>query len=375
MPGPTSPAPGDLTTEVTSSTTTPPTSETVQVTALGVAIDVTNLSPEDAIGFKAAWSRCLAVGEHEAVGEVARVAGNYARANERITSRVTLRAIEHLAGELMMFHACGLADPSTGATVVFIAPSGTGKTTVARTLGKEWGYVSDETIAVRPDLSIISYPKPLSVKQADATTPKLQEGPDSFDLGATPAHPFLHRITLLNRLSEDTPVSFETVPLADAILELAPQLSALASMDRGLVQLCTMIQACGGAQKIHYSEAATIAGILPDLVNRQERTDASEWFPLELTVNEKDAVAGQGLRRTEIQDGVDIDGALFLLVNSKVLELGPLGALVWKLTESWISRETLLEQVVVEIGEHPAAAELLDAAIEELLSSGVLQAL
>src|SRR4051794_25180307 len=92
-------------------------SESVQVSALGVAIDVTHLSPEEAGELRTAWSRCLGTGEEASVGEVARVSGNYARANELITSRVTLKAIEHLAGELMMFHACGLADPNTGATV------------------------------------------------------------------------------------------------------------------------------------------------------------------------------------------------------------------------------------------------------------------
>ncbi|PYI37342.1 hypothetical protein CVS30_16145 [Arthrobacter psychrolactophilus] len=373
------PGPASLETPETTLEATVPTTDTalntVQIDAMGVALDVINLSDGEAAQFRQAWSRCLIEPAQTSVGVVTRPAGDFERANEYLTSTITLGAIEYLAGQFMMFHACGLSDPLTGATVAFIAPSGTGKTTVARTLGTDWGYVSDETITVHSDLSIISYPKPLSVKQPDPKSPKLQEGPDSFSLGATPPAPVLSKITLLNRRSESTPVSLEPVPLAAAVLELTPQLSALAKMDRGLVQLCTMIQDCGGVQKIIYSEAATIAGILPDLVKGNERTEASEWFPLELTVDEKDAITGQGLRRTEIQDGVEIDGAVFLLVNSKVLELGPLGALVWKLAESWISKETLLEQVVVEIGDHPAAAELLDVAIEELLSSGVLQAL
>ena len=34
-----------------------------------------------------------------------------------------------------MFHAGGLANLDTGATIAFVAPGGTGKTTLVRTLG------------------------------------------------------------------------------------------------------------------------------------------------------------------------------------------------------------------------------------------------
>lgn len=146
---------------------------TVQVLALGVPIDVAGLSSAEAAEFSAAWSRCLAAPGSQAAATVHRNPGDFARANESLTSAITLAAIDQLAGHRMMFHACGLADPVSGATIAFIAPSGTGKTTVARTLGPGLGYVSDETIAVDAELRIVPYPKPLSVKQPAAGVPKL----------------------------------------------------------------------------------------------------------------------------------------------------------------------------------------------------------
>ncbi|WP_449372155.1 hypothetical protein [Arthrobacter psychrolactophilus] len=230
MPGPDFPETGD-TSLYAAVPKTDPVTETVQINAMNVILDVKNLSVEEAAQFRVAWSRCLTETPKTAIGEVTRNPGDFDRANENLTSAITLRAIETLAGEFMMFHAYGLADPVTGATVTFIAPSGTWKTTVARTLGTQWGYVSDETITVRPDLSIVAYPKPLSVKQAEPQSPKLQEGPDSFGLGIAPSDPVLRRITLLGRSTNVTEVSLETVPLAEAILELTPQLSALSRIE------------------------------------------------------------------------------------------------------------------------------------------------
>jgi len=61
--------------------------------------------------------------------------------------------------------------------------------------------VSDETIA------------------EDAGLPKLQQSPDSFPLGPTPARPFLRAITLLSRHDGGGPVVLEPVPLVEAVLD------------------------------------------------------------------------------------------------------------------------------------------------------------
>src|SRR4051794_21543545 len=56
-----------------------------------------------------------------------------------LSSRVTLAAIEQQAGRLWMLHGAALADPQSGASVALVAPSGTGKSTASRTLGRRFG--------------------------------------------------------------------------------------------------------------------------------------------------------------------------------------------------------------------------------------------
>src|SRR5690242_6668193 len=68
-----------------------------------------------------------------------------------LSSALTLAVVERQAGRLWMLHAAALADPASGATVVLVAPSGTGKSTAARTLGRRWGYVTDETAGLAAD--------------------------------------------------------------------------------------------------------------------------------------------------------------------------------------------------------------------------------
>ena len=58
---------------------------------------------------------------------------------DRLSPMVTEIAITERRDDLLMFHACALADPATGDTVLLFGPSGPGKTTVARTLGTELG--------------------------------------------------------------------------------------------------------------------------------------------------------------------------------------------------------------------------------------------
>src|SRR5215207_3950639 len=81
---------------------------------------------------------------------------------QRITSEITTGAINALRGEALMLHASAVA-LDDGRVVGFVGPSGRGKTTAAEVLGRAYGYVTDETLAVRVDGSVVAYPKPLSI--------------------------------------------------------------------------------------------------------------------------------------------------------------------------------------------------------------------
>ena len=118
-------------------------------------------------------------------GEEQIVGSDESTVMEWLTARVTLEGIESQHGRLWMLHACGLADPASGATVVLVAPSGTGKTTAARVLGRTFGYVSDETVAIGPDGAVVAYPKPLSLLEG-GVRPKRQRSPRELGLVDAP---------------------------------------------------------------------------------------------------------------------------------------------------------------------------------------------
>ena len=61
-----------------------------------------------------------------------------------------------------MLHAAAVA-LDDGRVIGFVGPSGRGKTTASQALGRTYGYVTDETLAIRPDGSVVAYPKPLSI--------------------------------------------------------------------------------------------------------------------------------------------------------------------------------------------------------------------
>ncbi len=57
-----------------------------------------------------------------------------------------------------MLHAGAVADPRTHRAVAVVAGAGAGKTTFVRTMGRGRVYLSDETVALREDHSIVPYP-------------------------------------------------------------------------------------------------------------------------------------------------------------------------------------------------------------------------
>ena len=153
------------------------------------------------------------------------------------TQRVTYQAIHGNIGSLLMFHAAAVCHPETGAALVAVAPGGTGKTTVCRTLGPGRGYLSDETVGVRADNTIVPYPKPLSVRRPDWDA-KDETDPRSLGLATTTVTPYVAAILLLARDDGHTgPARLEPLGLFDAILGMTPETSSLSRLPRPLHRL------------------------------------------------------------------------------------------------------------------------------------------
>lgn len=183
-----------------------------------------------------------------------------------LSPSITGRAIEHLAGQALMFHACALADPATGATAVLVGPSGMGKTTLSRQLGRELGYVTDETAAVREDGTLRPFPKPLSIL-GNAGYLKEQVCPGELGLVRPPADTHVAAIVILDRSpSGPESPSVTPVPILSAIATLAEQISYLKILENPLHRLAALLQSVGGAQRLSYRDGADVLPVVRKLL-------------------------------------------------------------------------------------------------------------
>jgi len=230
-----------------------------------------------------AWDRCLSGPGAPAAGTVVQVfvdddQAAVGRARDRgmladsdelrmmhwLSSKLTVAAISAHFGELWMLHACAVAEPTTGATAVLVAASGTGKTTAAVALGRHFGYVTDETAAIRLDGTLLPYPKPLSVL-VDGQGPKQQQSPSDLGLLAAPATPWLAAIALLDRNGSGAP-RVDAVRTVEALPALAEQTSALQRHGRPLHMVAEHLHRTGGLRRISYREAEDLVPVVAQMV-------------------------------------------------------------------------------------------------------------
>ncbi|MDU0312811.1 hypothetical protein RKE38_03865 [Phycicoccus sp. M110.8] len=180
-----------------------------------------------------------------------------------LTQRITVAAIDALEGRHLMLHAACLADPTTGRAAVFVAPGGTGKTTLVRTLGPGRWYVTDETAVIRSDGSIEPYPKPLSVRRKPGSAWKNETAPGGAGL-VPPAGPV--HIVALSILRRDDAHSgapaVTTLGTLDAVVELTHHASHLPSLDRPLQRVAALVESLGGVHSVTYRESADLAELV-----------------------------------------------------------------------------------------------------------------
>lgn len=181
------------------------------------------------------------------------------------TQAVTHALITGGTGTHLMFHAGALAHPVTNRAVVLVAPGGTGKTTLTRTLGTRYRYLTDETVAIDTDGRVLPYPKPLSIR-TPGRAHKVETPPDELGLLPHAGPAPLKRILILDRADRYGRPQSEEMDLFDAVMELAPQTSALAALDAGLHRLAGLIGATGPVLKVHYRDAGSLAPLVADLI-------------------------------------------------------------------------------------------------------------
>ena len=230
-----------------------------------------------------AWARCLTAEDsspalgvravldpaaESVVSDDAVEGSDVAVVMDALVPLITRRAIEQQAGRLLMLHAAAVADVESGATALFVGPSGSGKTTLTSTLGRVFGYLTDETAAVDDDLLVLPYPKPLSVLPASGAPVKEQVSPDDLGLLAPGPAPYPVRgLVLLDRVPQHAgPPVVESVATIDALPWLAAQTSYSALLERPLHRLAAVAQAAGGVRRITYAEAADLIPVVTALL-------------------------------------------------------------------------------------------------------------
>ena len=188
---------------------------------------------------------------------------------EELSQLLCQWAIHERRTDLLMFHAAGVADPETGAAVAFVGRSGAGKSTIAWTLGADWGYLGDEVVAVREDGTIAALPKPVSII-VDHQPAKAQVPAAELKLVRAPAAPHLAGLVLLDR-QPGAQLAVEPVATIDALPLLAPQMSYLGAHERPLHRIAAAAEMAGGVVRATYGDAQQLSPLVGELVARSSR--------------------------------------------------------------------------------------------------------
>lgn len=296
---------------------------------------------------------------------------------DRLASTITRAAIDARAGELLMLHACGVAEPESGRVIALVGPSGRGKTTAVSTLGRVWGYVSDETVGVDVQGRVYAHPKPLSVLRGPGA--KQLMSADDLGLVEPPDELSLGRVVLLEREPDRAAgVAVEAVPLTEALAVLTPEMSHLRAWASPLSSLAHLLAETGGALRLRYREADELMFVLPGLLS--DLLEVPVWSadrasPAEHPTEDsaKVGLVGRARFREAVHD--EAGTVLFLdgMSDSRVVLLRGIGPVLWKAASRPRTVDELVEAVVAAHGSPPTdPGDLVRTRVAELVGAGVL---
>lgn len=339
---------------------------TVVVSALDIPIGIRTTDPELRARLLRQWSRALTDAPAQAwVDPPVELTGH--ELDYRITTLVTLAALEANIGTRVLLHAAGLAAPD-GRTLVLAAASGAGKTTAARMLGGALGYLSDESVSVDSAGRVGAHPKPLSVVSGPG---KEQHSPDDLGLRHPPEHPQVARLVILDRDETHEQVGLFRLPLLDGLMLLVPQTSGLALLPQPLQALHQLTLRTGGIYQLRYRTIGEHHDELVDFLNNSEPADDSADEPVEhqppTTIS-----AGPGeVVRAPYVDAIAVADRVLVFREATGYLLDQLGATLWRAARP-SSLPELVRTAVAEHGPHPEAEALVAAAVTSLAESGLV---
>ncbi|MFW0170329.1 hypothetical protein [Rothia sp. P4278] len=301
---------------------------------------------------------------------------NLAWAAETLTVQVTMHLLKAYAGRKHLLHAAALASPKTGQTVALVAASGTGKTTAARFLGRHFTYLSDETAVIDVGtLRVSPYPKPLSVIEEVGQAKKQY---DPAERGLTVAEPDqdfrLGYLVILDRdKAGKAALSWERVPLAEALFTLVEQSSGVQRMPQGLAQFADLVNSVGGAIRLTYSEITDTLVFFQDLLAGELdlASHQAEYTFVETGQAEVNSVSGVCYRRAPGTSGLETGEDFLVASQGKLTRTSLIGWDIWEALAHPLSADDLHAVMVTLYG--PVPRPEFDRALEHLVGAGIIE--
>ncbi len=307
-----------------------------------------------------------------------------ARLADRLATEIVFAAIESARGTALMLHASAIA-LDDGRVIGLVGPSGRGKTTAARALSGDHAYLTDETLAVRADGTVVPFPKPLSI--GDHPHPKDHVGASTLGLRTVVEAPLrLAALVVLDRQPGIEHPVIEPVGLQDAISQLVTHTSYFTEASSPVMTLSRVLQRTGGLRRVLYSEADTLPGVIdtilstvqadPTAVSRvadsDRGCDCHGRLPHDPHSSGR-SVAGT-YDRGRYTDAVLLDDDLLVLGDGTATLLSGIAPAIW-LTADRSSFDELADAVLRQHPDPPAEIDTdaaVAAAIDTLVEARLL---
>ena len=317
---------------------------TVSALATPVEIELSGFSDTDATIIRDAWARAR-------TDETATVS---VRIQPPAIGELTQRVAAAAAPTGLVLKAGAVATDDGGV----VALIGSGVTTAITALGPQFGYVSDELIAL-DSLAVTGFAAPLAVATPGSTR-KRAAGPDTLGLAVAPSGLELRRIVLLDRRA-DAPAEPAVTPIgfAEAVEHLVPLAAGLETLEDALGVL---VAASGGISRISYREASQLAAVLPT-----EAVEPETWRQVPPAPGEG------GMRRAPFDDAITDGRRVVVLRAGTVRVIDGIGSLVW-LASVGGTIEEITDIVAARFGVPPTGTPRshVDDVVLQLRAAGVL---
>lgn len=301
-----------------------------------------------------------------------------------IHRRVTNDAIAHQRGKLLMLHAAGLG--CDGKAIALAAPSGTGKTTAARKLGRHFAYLTDETFAAKPSGEIVPHPKPLSICSDRGTHIKDGISPVDAELLLPTGTYQMHAAVILHRDdSHSGPPRLEAVDPVEATIDLIGQTSSLLALDQPLETLISLTSRTDGPYRLYYRDIGDAIGVLQELFAKPTTPPTIPYqgfgpgplsWQLEMELKQvtpRDQDHPLVVRQPWI-DAARLGDVTIVFAGPMATCLQTLGASLWHAADQPRSIDELTAQAIADCGDHPDARAIVTRAVDQLIDAGVLSA-